>query len=241
MSFIKVKNVTKIYTNGTAALRNVSFDIFEKEIIGLLGVNGSGKTTLSSILSTLHPPTNGDIIYGGQSIFKDINSYRKFIGYCPQKPNLHSLLTVEKNLYYDALYFGFSHKVAKIKLESLLEKLDLKAYRHSKPEELSGGYQQRTMIARALMHDPKVIILDEPTVGLDPSIRRKLWAIIKDLNKTILLTTHYIDEAEYLSDRICILDAGQIMYLDTPNSLKKKHQTTNLEDIFIKLTEEESL
>jgi len=240
--FIKIDNISKIYSDGTKALKGVSLNIQQGEILGLLGVNGSGKTTLSSILATLIPPTEGSISYQKNSIYKDINQYRRIIGFCPQKPNLHNDLTVRENLYFDALYFGFSEKEALNKLDELIEKLSLQKYINAKPKTLSGGYKQRVMIARALMHNPKFVILDEPTVGLDPHIRRNLWEIIKDLKKndiTVLLTTHYLDEAEKLADRVCVLDKGKIITIDTSKNLKKRFKEKDLESAFIQLIKEQ--
>ena len=241
MTLIKIENITKIYSNGTKALDSVSFELLPGEIVGLLGVNGSGKTTLSTILATVHPPTSGDVLYKGQSIYKNINAYRKIIGFCPQKPNLHELLTVEQNLYHSGLFFGLSTKESKIKTDAMIEQFSLQEYRKQKPEILSGGYLQRVMIARTLMHDPEFIILDEPTIGLDPCIRSKLWQIIIHLKKTILLTTHYLDEAEILSNKICVLDAGKIKLMDTVDALRKQYNNKSLNEIFIQLSEEEAL
>jgi ABC-2 type transport system ATP-binding protein len=239
---IVIDQVKKTYSSGTEALKGVSFTIEKGEILSLLGVNGSGKTTLSSVLATLHPPTSGDILWNGISIFgSNINAFRKILGYCPQKPNLHPLLTVEQNLYYDGLYFGLSDKESKRKMAELFENLSIGKYADFKPSELSGGYQQRVMIARALMHNPEFIIFDEPTVGLDPSARKHLWGIIKDLGKTVLLTTHYLEESEALSDRICILDKGKVMLIDRTENIKAANDNSNLEEIFIKLTQEETV
>ena len=242
--FIQIKNITKTYKNGTQALKGVSLDIKEGEILGLLGVNGSGKTTLSSILATLIPPTKGEILYKGNSIYQDINQYRHIIGFCPQKPNLNNQLSVRDNLYFDALYYGFSPQEAQSQFDEVVEQLSLKEYLHAYPPTLSGGYKQRVLIGRALMHNPEFILLDEPTVGLDPHIRKNLWNLILALQKkgiTILLTTHYLDEAEYLSNRVCVLEKGNVLLIDTPQNLKTKHQSANLEDAFMKLMEEESL
>lgn len=239
---ISIKKVTKRYAAGNLALKGVSLEIEKGQTLGLLGVNGSGKTTLSSILATLNPPTSGDIVWEGKSIFgKNINNFRRILGFCPQKPNLHPLLTVEQNLYYDGRYFGFSEAETRKKLDELVERFKLEKYRDFKPDQLSGGYQQRVMIARALMHNPEFIILDEPTVGLDPSTRRHLWKTIKELNKTVLLTTHYLDEAEALAKNICILDKGNVKLIDTTENIKKAHDNSSLEDIFVKLTDEESI
>lgn len=242
---IQIQNLSKQYRIGTriiTALNNVSLDINHAEIIGLLGVNGAGKTTLSSIVATLHPPSHGDILYQGQSIYTDINTYRYAIGFCPQKSNLQKDLTVDQILYYAGSYYCMPKKEIVAQREELIAQLNLQAYRTEKPEILSGGYQHRVLIARALMHRPKLLILDEPTVGLDPHIRRNLWEIIRALKQddiSVLLTTHYLDEADFLADRICILDAGKIKLIDTPQNLKTAHKKQTLEDVFITLMEEE--
>lgn len=234
---LKIKNIKKKYDT-KEALKGVSLDIYKGEILGLLGVNGAGKTTLSSIIATLHPPTEGDIEYEGQSIYKDIATYRYIIGFCPQRPNLNPELTLEQNLRFSGSYYGMTTQQIDMRLEQLIEQFDLKPYLHQKAQVLSGGYKQRFMIARALMHNPKLVILDEPTVGLDPHIRRQLWQQIRDLKKlgvTVILTTHYLDEAEHLSDRVCVLDGGLIKLIETPDKLKADFKMGNLEDVFIAL------
>lgn len=242
---IQIKQVTKAYRTGKnvhEALKGISLDIFEGEVIGLLGVNGAGKTTLSSIIATLHPPTTGDIVYQGKSIYDNLAQYRHLIGYCPQKPNLNAALTVKQNLVFDGLYYGLSNKEAEDKAQVLMEQYKLTTYADSFPGVLSGGYKQRVVIARALMHNPKLVILDEPTVGLDPHIRHQLWQTIRNLKNegvTVVLTTHYLDEAETLSDRICILDKGNIRLIDTPANLKSVYAKSTLEDVFLQLMQEE--
>ncbi len=243
---LQIKNVTKTYLSGKEsrdALKGVSLDIFESEVIGLLGVNGAGKTTLSSIIATLHPPTSGDIFYQEKSIYQNLAAYRHIIGFCPQKPNLNASLTVKQNLVFDGLYYGLSMKDSTDKAAQLMEQYKLTQYAESYPSILSGGYRQRVVIARSLMHNPKLVILDEPTVGLDPHIRHQLWETIRNLRDTgvtVILTTHYLDEAETLSDRICILDAGNIRLIDTPANLKTVYQKSNLEDVFLQLMHEET-
>jgi ABC-2 type transport system ATP-binding protein len=255
---IEIQNLKKHYISKnktTRALDGVSLDIFEGEIFGLLGVNGAGKTTLSSILASLHPPTDGLVLFRDtasredtaspklKSIDENINEYRNFIGFCPQKPNLINELTVKQNLIFAGRYFALPEQDINRKLDELTEKYMLAQYLDSKPGTLSGGYQQRVLIARALMHNPKLLILDEPTVGLDPHIRHHLWENIRDLKNngiTIILTTHYLDEAELLSDRICILDKGKIKLIDTPENLKSSYQKEKLEDVFIQLMKEET-
>jgi len=244
-TLIEIKNLTKSYVSNkkdiTCALKSVSLGIKQGEIMGLLGVNGAGKTTLSSILATLHPPTSGDIIWNGQSIYKDIISYRKILGFCPQKPNLDKVLTIEENLYFSGTYFGLTKEDVRERVNVLIEKLSLSSYRKSSADILSGGYKQRFLIARSLMHHPKFVILDEPTVGLDAHIRRQLWQVILELKKegvTILLTTHYLDEAEYLSDRVCFINEGKIYTVDTPENLKKKYKKNSLEEVFLQFLDD---
>lgn len=240
---IRIQDLKKTYNGGHQALKGITLDILEGEVIGLLGVNGAGKTTLSSIIATLHPPTNGDILYQDQSIYKNLSLYRHIIGYCPQKPNLNASLTVKQNLVFDGLYYGLTKEESTKKAELLMEQYRLTKYAHDYPTVLSGGYKQRVVIARALMHNPKLVILDEPTVGLDPHIRHQLWETIRNLKHegvTVVLTTHYLDEAEFLSDRICILDKGAIKLVDTPENLKTAYQKSKLEDVFIQLMKEES-
>ncbi|MBD3231639.1 ATP-binding cassette domain-containing protein [Candidatus Dependentiae bacterium] len=245
-TLIKIINLKKYYVENkkiTKALDGISIDIFKGEIIGLLGANGAGKTTLSSILATLHPATDGEILFNNKSIYQDINEYRRHIGFCPQKPNLFNDLTVKQNLYFAGKFYNIPQEIIIQKINYFTSKYKLEDYLDSKPDILSGGYKQRILIARSLIHNPKLIILDEPTVGLDPHIRRQLWETIRELKKegvTVILTTHYLDEAEILSDRICILDKGKIKLVDTPQNLNTAYQKSRLEDVFVQLMSEES-
>ncbi len=247
---LQIKNIKKDYPALGApalgvkqALKGISFDIQKGEILGLLGVNGAGKTTLSSIIATLHPATSGDILWNSglsqnKSIFQDLLNYRKIVGFCPQKPNLDMMLTLEENLIFAGRYYGMQKDEIDKKIEELAFKFNLTEYLKSSAYVLSGGFKQRFLIARTLIHSPKLVILDEPTVGLDPQIRHQLWSVIKELKNqgiTVLLTTHYLDEAEYLSDRVCIIDSGLIITVDTPDNLKFIHQKSTLEDVFLKL------
>lgn len=241
---LQVQNIVKTYPGTPVpieALKGASIDIYQGEILSLLGVNGAGKTTLSSIISSLHPPTSGDILHNNVSIYKNLTDYRRMIGFCPQKPNIDAMLTIEENLIFAGRYFNLPEREIKIRSKELMEKFNLTKYAQSKGSILSGGYKQRFLIARTLMHKPKLVILDEPTVGLDPHVRRNLWNVIKELKNagvTVLLTTHYLDESEYLSDRVCILDKGVIQMIDTPENLKTKYSKGNLEDVFIQIMEE---
>ena len=238
---LQVRDITKIYRTKQItieALKGVSFDLYEGEIFGLLGVNGAGKTTLSSIIATLHPPTSGALLRHDRSVFDDVLSYRQILGFCPQKPNFEGSLTVRENLEFAGRFYLMSPADIEKRIKELLEQFDLEKYATSKPTILSGGYKQRLLIARTLVHRPRLVILDEPTVGLDPHIRRHLWEFIKQLKKegvTVILTTHYLDEAEYLADRVCVLDNGSILAFDTPAKLLKAYDKATLEEVFLTL------
>ena len=241
---LEVRNLSKIYktkTTSVHALDDISLTINEGEILGLLGVNGAGKTTLSSILATLHPPTKGDVFFNGTSIYDDLFTYRRALGFCPQKANLDPLLTVHENLVFAGRYFLIPEKEIHARVDELMESLGVVKYADFKIHALSGGNRQRVLIARALMHSPRILILDEPTVGLDPDIRRKLWSLIKQLKTkgvTVILTTHYLDEAEYLSDRVCLLHLGKRVLIESVAALKAKHGENKLEDIFLTIMKE---
>lgn len=242
---LHIKNLTKTYKSNNQlvhALNGVSLSIQEGEIFGLLGVNGAGKTTLSSILATVHPATSGELLFKGKSIYEDLYTYRKSLGFCPQYQNLDPFLTVEENLIFAGRYFLMPESTIKARVQELMEQLELTRYASFDVSALSGGNKQRVLIARALMNKPAIVILDEPTVGLDPDIRKKLWQQIADLKKmgiTIILTTHYLDEAEVLSDRVCILHRGRVLLIESVAHLKEKHQKAKLEDVFLHLMEEQ--
>lgn len=234
---LEIIDIKKSY-NKVPALRGVSFSIYQGEVLCLLGVNGAGKSTLSSIIATLHPPTSGDVRYRGTSIYQQIPAYRRIIGYCPQRPNLNSLLTMQENLHFAGKYYGMSDEAITQRIKELHNQLGIEEYLGHKPSELSGGWKQRYMIARTLLHEPILVILDEPTVGLDPAIRHQLWYYINHIascGTTVLLTTHYLEEAEELADRICILDQGEIKLVETPATLKESFKKERLEDIFLQL------
>lgn len=240
---LRLENVSKEYRRGKTpvrALNNVSLDIYEGEILGLLGVNGAGKTTLSSIIATLIPATSGTITFQGASLYENMMSYRRVLGFCPQKLNVNPANVVEDGLALTGRIFGLSEDEISQRMEKLIKQFGLQPHRHKAISELSGGYQQRFSLARALMNNPKLVILDEPTVALDPHIRRQIWELVRELKSlgvTVLLTTHYLDEAEALADRVCILDQGQIKLIDKPENLKTQFSKTNLEDVFIQLME----
>ncbi len=240
-TLLSLRKITKQYGQGASArmaLKGVSLDIFEGEILGLLGVNGAGKTTLSSIIVTLIPATSGEVLYDGKSIYDDVIEYRRRIGFCPQKPNVNAELTIEQNLLFAGRFYGLSAEDTKTRVAQLMKRFELETYANNTINQLSGGYKQRFLIARALVHKPQIVVFDEPTVALDPHVRHEVWALIKELKGdgvTVILTTHYLDEAEALSDRVCILDEGVVRLIDTPANLMASHQKDNLEDVFIKL------
>lgn len=248
-TLLRIKALSKKYITSDKrvkhALSDVSFELKKGEIFGLLGVNGAGKTTLSSIIATLQPPSSGSIMLwqpdgSFASIYDNLMEYRRQLGFCAQKPNLMDTLSVEQNLFYAGTYYGFDAQRAHARADELIEKYGLGEFRNQTPAELSGGYRQRVMLARALMNCPKLLLLDEPTVGLDPHIRLHLWEEIralKDDGVTVVLTTHYLDEAEVLCDRLCILHRGAMRLISTPDDLKSTYQRGRLEDVFIALME----
>lgn len=236
---ITLKNVYKRYSGASKdAVKNLSVEIYEGEIFSLLGVNGAGKSTTFSMIATQHPATSGEILWNGKSIYENMAAYRSVIGLCPQKPSLDKKLTVKDNLYFAGKFFGFSKQEIEERTKEVVQMLGLEEYVNAKVDTLSGGYVQRCLIARSLMHKPKLLLLDEPTVGLDPHIRRQLWQLIENLRlsgMTIILVTHYLDEAEHLSDRVCILDRGSIIAIDKPENLNNNFAKNNLEDVFLEL------
>jgi len=234
---LRISNIKKNFGK-TEALKGISFDLKEGEVFSLLGVNGAGKTTLSSIIASLLTASSGDILLRGKSIYKDITKFRKDIGYCPQHPNLDMQINMRDNLMQAGRYYGITGKKLVDRYNELIKNFGLEQYQDFNLHALSGGYQRRFLIARSLIHKPSILLLDEPTVGLDPQIRRDLWELIKSLKKlgvTVILTTHYLDEAEELSDRVCLLDKGKIVIIDTPENLKSKYKKDRLEDVFLHL------
>jgi len=245
-TLLSLRNITKTYGSGPTArqaLKGVTIDINRGEILGLLGVNGAGKTTLANIIATLNPPTTGEVFYEGTSIYEDVPEFRRSIGFCPQKPNVNPMLTIEQNLYFAGKFYGLSDEETQKRITELMKRFELTTYANNVIDQLSGGYKQRFLIARALIHKPRLILFDEPTVALDPHVRHEVWSLLKELRDsgvTIILTTHYLDEAEALSDRVCILDEGVIRLIDTPANLKSEHGKARLEDVFIKLISEKN-
>ena len=242
---IELASVCKVYDledgKKFEALKNITLSLYEGETLGLLGVNGAGKTTLSAILATLHPLTSGQILFEGQSIYEDLIRYRTVVGYCPQRPNVSPYLTLRQSLSFAGEFYGMSYSVIEARIDKLIHDFELTRYADQTIKALSGGYRQRFMLARTLMHKPRLVILDEPTVALDAPVRRYLWEVIRELKRngvTIVLTTHYLEEAEQLADRVCLLNKGGIVLVDSPENLKKRFSANDLESVFITLLEE---
>src|SRR5438876_3415335 len=216
------------------AIDALDLTIGDGEFFGLLGPNGAGKTTTIGILTTRVRPTAGEALVAGANVVTAPAAVRRRIGVVPQRPNPDRGLTVIENLVFHASYFGIARGEAARRGDQLLERLAIADKRDAKVDQLSGGQQQRLMIARALTHDPRVIFLDEPTVGLDPQARLALWEILRELHaqgRTIVMTTHYMEEADQLCDRLAIIDQGKLLALDTPARLKEQAPGETIVDV----------
>lgn len=204
------------------ALKGVSLRVASGELFAYLGPNGAGKTTTIRILTGLTRPTAGRALIGGHDVEKEPLQAKRQHGLVPQHVNLDAELTVEENLVIHAKLYGMGKQDIRTRIDDLLSYVGLEEKRQSLVKRLSGGMKRRLMIARALLHRPTVLFLDEPTVGLDPAIRRRIWSLIKKIQQdgvTVFLTTHYIEEAEFLADRVAFVDEGKIVALDTPQRL----------------------
>jgi ABC-2 type transport system ATP-binding protein len=223
---IEVKALTKIFDKDVKAVDSISFSVKEGEILGFLGPNGAGKTTTLNMLSTLLRPTSGTATINGHDILEEPDAVRRSIGYVFQDTTLDIDLTGRENLDFHGRLYGLDRNVRQQRVKELLELVQLTDRADDLVKTYSGGMKRRLEIARGLLHHPKVLFLDEPTLGLDPQTRRSIWEHIQRLNQeknvTIILTTHYTEEADYLSKRILILDFGKIVALDTPDNLKAR-------------------
>ena len=219
-----------------AAIDGLDLDVREGEFFGLLGPNGAGKTTTIGVLTTRVLATAGEAFVAGKNVATEEVEVRRRIGVVPQRPNPDRGLNVIENLLFHGAYFGLSYSVALQRASALLEQFGIADRARAKVDELSGGQQQRLMIARALLHEPRVIFLDEPTVGLDPQARLALWDILRGLQaqgRTIVMTTHYMQEAAELCDRLAIVDRGKLLALDTPAHLRAQAPGSALIDLTI--------
>ncbi len=220
---IQVQDLTKTY-NDLVAVNHISFEIQQGEIFGLLGPNGAGKTTTLSMLATMQKPTSGSAIVNGKDIEKDEDGVRKAIGIVFQDQSLDEELTAAENMDFHGRLYRIPPDIRKQRIDELLQLVELNERKNDIVKTFSGGMRRRLEIARGLLHHPSVLFLDEPTLGLDPQTRNHLWQYIGSLSKekniTIILTTHYMEEADRLCDRIAIIDRGTIIALDTPENLK---------------------
>ncbi len=246
-TIISVKNLVKNYGSFNA-VKGISFDVYEGEIFGLLGPNGAGKSTTLEIIETLREKTSGDVMVCGMNLDKNPDGIKKIIGVQLQTSGFYPGLTLVELIH---LFGGLYNQP--VKPMELLQLVNLADKAKNKCKELSGGQKQRFSIATTLINKPKIIFLDEPTTGLDPQARRNLWGLIKDIRSqgtTVIITTHYMDEAEQLCDRIAIMDEGKIISLDSPDKMiddlvntgferPRQVKAASLEDVFIHLTGKE--
>jgi ABC-2 type transport system ATP-binding protein len=235
-SVITVKNLVKKFGNFVAN-DNLNFDVFCGEIFGFLGANGAGKTTTIRILSGLSAPTSGEVIVAGIDASKRPEEIKKQIGYMCQKFSLYEDLTVKENIMLYGGIYGMNKELIKERTRNILEKLNFIEYSNKIIADLALGLRQKLAFSVAVLHEPKIVFLDEPTGGVDPITRRQFWEMIYETAArgiTIFVTTHYMDEAEYC-DRISIMSEGKIVALDTPDNLKKQYNADSVEEVFIKI------
>jgi ABC-2 type transport system ATP-binding protein len=234
---IEVENLTRIY-NGLTAVDGIYFDVNQGEIFGFLGPNGAGKTTTIKMLTGQLRPTSGRARVMGCDVVEDREDLKPQIGVVFENQNLYERLSGRDNLHFYARLY----RVNKERVTEVLDQVGLKSRERDKVQDYSNGMKQRLLVARAILHKPKVLFLDEPTKGLDPNVARELRAMVMDLvhqGMTVFLTTHYMEEADQLSDRVAIIDRGKIVALDSPQRLKAQYgedERTTLEDVFIRLT-----
>ena len=235
MDAIRIENLTKAYKD-VVAVDGLTLSVRQGELLSLLGVNGAGKTTAIKMLSCLTAPTDGEAFLGGKSIRKDPAAVKAIIAVSPQETAVAPGLTVRENLELMCGVHGFSKEKRERKIAELTALLGLSDVARKKAGKLSGGWGRRLSIAMALVSEPEILFLDEPTLGLDVLVRSELWDIVRSLKGkvTILLTTHYMEEAEALSDRVAILKAGKLLACDTPARIKQAAGTDSFEEAFIR-------
>ena len=237
MHIVAAKGLTKDY-GALRAVNNVDFDIIKGESFGFLGPNGAGKTTVMGVIYCFMPPTSGEVKVFGKEVRESPSLIKSKIGVMPQDDNLDPDLSVYENLIVYAKYFDIPKKTAAPIARELLDFVELKEKADANIRSLSGGMKRRLLLARALINTPELLILDEPTVGLDPHSRHAVWEkmdYLKSKGTTLILTTHYMEEAEKICDRVAIMDSGRIITIDTPPRLTAVHGGT-LEEVYLKLT-----
>ncbi len=238
-SIISAKNVTKKFKD-FVAVNNISFEVKAGEIFAFLGPNGAGKTTTIKMLTTLLNQTSGTIIVNGFDTNKQADAVRKSFGIVFQDPSLDDELTAYENMEFHAVLYGLSKEVRTKRIKELLEFVELTDRKDSLVKEFSGGMKRRLEIARGLLHHPKILYLDEPTIGLDPQTRNHIWNYVQKMSReegiTVFFTTHYLEEAQKVAQRIAIMDNGKIIAEGSSKELTKKTHTKTLEEAFLKLT-----
>jgi ABC-2 type transport system ATP-binding protein len=233
---IKVKNLVKKFGSFTAN-DNLSFEVYRGEIFGFLGANGAGKTTAIRILSGLSRPTSGEVNVAGYDASHKPEMIKKRIGYMCQKFSLYEDLTVKENIILYGGIYGMRREVIRKRVEELLDKLKFRDYENKIISDLPLGLRQKLAFAVAVIHEPQIVFLDEPTGGVDPITRRQFWEMIYETASrgiTVFVTTHYMDEAEYC-DRVSIMNEGRIVALDTPENLKRQYEAKSVEEVFIRI------
>jgi ABC-2 type transport system ATP-binding protein len=232
---IKVRDLEKVFPPSLHAVKKISFDVNKNEIFGLLGSNGSGKSTTLRMIATVLQPTRGQIEFAGAD--SDHKKIRNIIGYIPQQDLLYSDLSVYDNAKLFSYSYDFAGKDREKIIGETLERLELTDYKNRQVGNLSGGYKKRLSIAVALLHKPKIIIADEITIGLDPDLRKKIWQLLLELKKeaSIIFTTHYLEEAQELCDRIALMNLGEIISYGEPSKIIKDTDSKNLDEVFFKL------
>lgn len=236
---IVIKDLRKEY-GSKIAVNNISLEIEKGSLFSMLGVNGAGKTTTIKMLTGLTKPTAGEAFVMGKSIINELDAVKKIVSVSPQDTAVAPNLTVRENLEFIAGVYGFNKTTAKKKAEEMIDKFSLNEIEKSKAKTLSGGWQRRLSIAMALISEPQILFLDEPTLGLDVIARRELWRIIESIkeNVTIILTTHYMEEAEKLSDRVAVMVQGTVKAVGTVKELLEKTGKENLEEAFVSIVEQ---
>ena len=239
-AILSVTNLIKEYAGGTRAVSGVSFAVGKGEIFAFLGPNGAGKTTTIKILTTLLRPTSGTVRIGGFDPVAEQAAARRMFGIVFQDPSLDDELTARENMELHAVLYGVPREVYLKRIAELLAMVELTDRADDFIKNFSGGMKRRLEIARALTHHPKILFLDEPTLGLDPQTRNRIWGYVKDLNEkegmTVFFTTHYMDEAARVAHRIAVIDRGTIVAEGTPDALKERTHTATLEEAFLALT-----
>lgn len=237
-SAITITNLTKRFDDITA-VDGLSLEIGWGELFGILGPNGAGKSTVVNILSTLLDPTDGSATIDGHDVEYDPERVRDVIGVCPQQPAFYSYLTGEENIKLMGEMHLVPKDVLNERVKTMVEKIGMEDHIDRRAGKYSGGMIRRVSMLMALISDPKIALLDEPTVAMDPKSRRAVWDFIRELKeqgKAVILTTHYIEEAQELCDRVAIIDEGKLIALGSPVELMEKHHAKNLEEVFLKLT-----